>query len=457
MKKFTIVILILFSIHIEYTDIQAQVIKRKGWFGTIVTQMNDSIARALRLRNNTGVLVLSVMPKFTGDKLKLKENDVIVKINNQEIIKLDDFTRVIKELREGDEVTCQVERKSRDMLLKAITIAKAHEISENADIIYDEVKLNGGYLRTIINKPKNEGKYPAILFIPGYTCISLDNLDKNHPYTKVINGWSNNGYVVMRIEKPGLGDCLNTPNCESTDFNTEISVYEVAYKALKKYDFVDTSKIVIFGHSMGGSIATILAERYNPKGIIVFGTNYRTWYEYMIDVYRNQNILLGMDYAENDKEFRKLQPLLYQLFIEKIAPSELAKDKSNNELLQSNFEYNGKDLLWSRNYKFWQQIDQYSFINEWKNIHSNVLSVWGEYDIQAFSEIEHQTIAKIVNYYHPGKATYLKLKGMNHSFIRVPSYKEGDEIMEKQNKDYIWNNFNYEFVTETIKWMKKIL
>jgi hypothetical protein len=41
----------------------------------------------------------------------------------------------------------------------------------------------GGQLRVIINKPFKENKMPAMLFIPGYTCSSIDELTKRSTRT----------------------------------------------------------------------------------------------------------------------------------------------------------------------------------------------------------------------------------------------------------------------------------
>jgi len=108
-----------------------------------------------------------------------------------------------------------------------------------------------GYIRVIIDKPRTNKPLPAILFIQGYTCGSLDNVNSMHPYIQLIKGLAEKGYVVKRVEKPGEGDCFNLPACEDIDFHTEVNAFAAGLEKLKSYDFVDSDNIFIWEHSMG--------------------------------------------------------------------------------------------------------------------------------------------------------------------------------------------------------------
>lgn len=84
-------------------------------------------------------------------------------------------------------------------------VQRPFETDDNADVIYDEAPYRGGKLRVIINKPFQKQRMPAMLFIPGYTCNSIDELKEDHPYKRIINAYVDAGYVTLRIEKSGLG------------------------------------------------------------------------------------------------------------------------------------------------------------------------------------------------------------------------------------------------------------
>jgi uncharacterized protein len=127
--------------------------------------------------------------------------------------------------------------------------------------------FKGGQLRVIINKPFKENKMPAMLFIPGYTCSSIDELTNDHPYKRIVDAYVDAGYTTLRIEKSGLGDSKNTPPCESCDLLDEIENFEVGLKKLKSLTYVDTNQIIIVGHSMGGIIAPRLVLNIRLLGL----------------------------------------------------------------------------------------------------------------------------------------------------------------------------------------------
>ena len=431
-----------------------QSLKRIAFSGTRVIAVNDSIAKAHNLPETKGVLINEVIPNSTASALKLNEKDIVLEINDVAIIDRNSLRSLFNNIRENDLVTVNYFRNGKSKNGKGKAVAKPYEESEDYEIIYDEVKFREGLIRTIITKPKGIEKAPAILFIPGYMCYSLDNIGK-HPYAQLVDGLTKKGYVVIRAEKLGEGDCWNTPECKDTDLETEISGFEKGLHSLKKYDFVDTNNIFIWGHSLGGIEAPVLAERNKVKGIVISGTGLVSWYEYILAMFRFQNPLMGVDYIENEKQIADYKKLLYEYLVLKKSPLELSKHSGRyKEFLEDGMQFDGKDRIWDRNYKYWQQIDDLNQPELLKNSDAYVLSIWSSADFEAFSEQDHKTIIDIVNFYHPGKGTYLKLDNTTHAFAKVKSLKDG---LENRNYDYIINNFNHTIVDETHNWIQNIL
>ncbi|HAD34060.1 MAG TPA: hypothetical protein DCF44_06115, partial [Chitinophagaceae bacterium] len=205
----------------------------------------------------------------------------------------------------------------KKLTLKANVVARPYETDDNATVIYDEAIYKGGQLRVIINKPFKENKMPAMLFIPGYTCSSIDELTNDHPYKRIVDAYVDAGYVTLRIEKSGLGDSKNTPPCESCDLLDEIENFEVGLKKLKSLPYVDTNQIIIFGHSMGGIIAPALSAKQNVAGVVVYGTTAKSWFEYQLEMYRVQNALAGMNPIEVEQSVIEQYDLNYRYFVKK--------------------------------------------------------------------------------------------------------------------------------------------
>ena len=448
LRSFTL-LLLAFSL----TFCQAQNIKRKILFGTYTVDITDSIADVLKLDNNKGTLIQKVVPQTTADNLKLTQNDVILKINNIEIENSQGFVSLIKSYREGEKVVVDYVRNGEHKRAEGIALAKPKETSEDYEVIYDEAKFNDGYIRIIINKPHGIAKAPAIVFIPGYMCYSLDNIGK-HPYGQLIDGLTKKGYVLIRVEKLGEGDCLNTPNCIDVDFETELAGFEAGIRSLNKYDFIDQENIFIWGHSLGAIEATFLAERTEVKGIIVNGTTAYSWFEYLIAMSRFQEPLLGADYVEIDEEMQDYIKFQYEFLVLKKTPLELSKNEAYTKIMEEQ-QFDGKDKIFMRNYRYWQQLEDAEKAKALKNSNAYVLSIWNSFDLEAFSEQDHKAIIDMVNYYHPGKGTYIKLENTTHSFTKVESMQQGVE--NHSNYSFIYENFNPEITEITHKWIQSVL
>lgn len=449
MKKLSFLLILFLMLHLA----NAQGIKRKAFMGVKTTELSDSIIKTLNLKQANGVLVAEVKPKSTSEALQLQPNDIIMKVNSAITLNTKEFIAATKNFKENDTVVMLVTRKNKSILLQGKAVGLAYETSDKYDIVYDKVKFMNGWERVIISKPRTAGKHKAIMLIQGYTCYSLDNIGK-HPYGQLVDKLCDKGYVVMRAEKPGMGDDTNTPDCADIDFYTELNAFAAAYEKLKTYDYVDTANIFIFGHSLGGIEAPVLAQKYHPKGIIVCGTTAVSWFEYIIEMFRFQNIIEGSDYVENENMIKDVTPLLYDLLIEKQTPKALAKIPGFDTLLIKYMEFDGDDHIWSRNYAYWQQLQDQNMAEVWKNNSENVLVVRGEGDFEAFSTSQHQTIVDMVNTYHPGKATFQLVPNMDHAFAKsktpAESYKNG------LIKGYYYNNFNDAIIEVTDKWISAL-
>ena len=82
------------------------------------------------------------------------------------------------------------------------------------------------------------------------------------------------GFVTVRMDRPGIGDSEGM--CAETDFEIELRVYRAAFRSLSRYDFIDPSKIFIFGISNGGGFAPLVAEDAPVPSLGSGGL--RSWY-----------------------------------------------------------------------------------------------------------------------------------------------------------------------------------
>ncbi|MFA7361073.1 MAG: PDZ domain-containing protein, partial [Candidatus Kapaibacterium sp.] len=387
MKKLVFILLLAFV----SSSVFSQNITRKAFMGVRVSAINDSIKSSLNLSTKEGLLITTVTAGSTAENATVKVNDVLIKINGVNTNSVKAYRDAVKTFREKDEVTFAVIRGKESLVLNSLSIGLPYEKSDKYDVVYDEVKFKNGYLRIITTKPKSSGKFKTVLFIPGYMCYSLDNLGK-HPYGQFVDKLSEKGYAVARIEKSGMGDCVNTPDCFEIDYTTELEGFETGFQKIIEYDFVDKDNVFIFGHSLGGYQAPMIDKNKIAKGVIVCGTGLKTWYEYILEMFRFQNPIMGVDYVENEKVVTKMINILYDYLVMKKHPKDVAVNDEIKSMMKDYLEFDGGEMVWSRNYRFWQELQDLNMPQVWKDVKANVLVIRGEGDIEAFSNVDHQDI-----------------------------------------------------------------
>ena len=426
----------------------SQSLQRKVQFGARVEYVTEN--------GTSGCKVLQVA-RGTSVALKLQEKDLIVKIGNSTFASTDEFTQQFLTYSPNQEVQVTVLRGKKKLILKAKAVARPYETDDNATVIYDEVAYKGGQLRVIINKPFKENKMPAMLFIPGYTCSSIDDLPTYHPYKRIVDAYVDAGYVTLRVEKSGLGDSKNTPPCESCDLLDEIENFEVGLKKLKSLPYVDPNQIIIVGHSMGGIVAPAISAKNKVAGVVVYGTTAKSWFEYQIEMYRVQNALSGMNPIEVEQSVIAQYDLNYRYFVKKEKLEDIAKETKADSILRTSWEYDGKGKIYSRNAEYWRQIQDYPHLENWKNTTAKVLVQFGESDFQAFSKADHQQIVNTVNFFNPGNATLMTYPSTDHFYAKSGTMQEAYNKFSNGQIQQLFDEYNQEVGLSAVKWSNEVL
>lgn len=438
---------------------QAQHIQRRGQLGVQLQPLTDSLAQSLGIEaGRAGTLAQRVFPGATFANAGGKEQDVILSINGWPAGAGTGLQNALQSVREGQEASFQVWRQGREVQLRGAVSPFPLETSAVSEVLYGEWPYQGSWLRTIVNKPKGAGKHPAIFFIPGYTCSSVDNLPPIHPYRKLLDSLSGLGYAIFRVEKPGVGDNVQTGNCFELGFDNELEAYQEAYKALAQYEFIDQDNIFIWGHSMGGVYAPLVAAAQQPKGVIVYGTTHEAWVEYLLKMLRYQNPLLGHSFEETDEDVRTLYALLYEHYYLGKPSKELYQNPKYRKILSRDFTFDGENQILARHEDFWRELNGHNLSKAWAGIEGYVLSLFGEADMEAVNDESQKEIARLVNAQHPGHATFTAIPETDHSMIRVGSMAEGARLRSTpEYRQYMQQRFNYDIVTITAQWIRGII
>jgi pimeloyl-ACP methyl ester carboxylesterase len=433
----------------------AQNLQRRPFLGVQVSPVSDSLAKAGKLKSTDGALVQRVIPNSTAAALKVQPGDVIMRVNDTPVNNFMDVPAMAREFKTGQNLTLVLARDGKNKTVKGKIQPMPFETDAKADVLYGEVPLgNNRYARSIFKKPKGNGKYPTVFFIQGFGCSSLDNMPEQDTQKKLIDGLVEKGYAVFRMDKPGAGDSQGSKPCSEIGYKEEMAAFAAGLKQLKQHEAVDADNVFLFGHSLGGNTAPLIAAEEKVKGIIVYGIAGKPWFEYLLEVYREQRPMTGVDYVQVDEDMRTLIPMLYEFMILKKTPEELAQNAAYRPYLESALDYDGKGHMYGRHYTFLQELQDMPMSKAWKDANAHTLTIYGEADVAAIDPDGAQIVANLVNSYYPGKATYHFLPRTDHGFVEVGTMEEYLRMRENPQAGTAQPQFNQKLVELVDTWIK---
>lgn len=373
--------------------------------------------------DSEGVTLAHVAPNSTASLLGLKVSDVITEVNG---VKTNDFQMLlsaVRPLKSGDNIRISFLRDKKSLTASNKMQPRPYEISEYAHVEYNAVSYEGNTLRSIVHVPKQlkpSQKAPAIFFIQGYTCDSIDyGMLPNITTRQMIDQYTQAGYVVYRIEKPGMGDSVSEKPCRDIDFTTESKAFLQGLNALKTHTQVDPDNVFLFGHSLGVLHAPVIAKQSPVKGIIGYGGVLKGWYDYMVDIYLKQSVKHFNLSEQRARENTELVTPFLNLWLNTDTPwQRIVNDERVKKATAANLlEING-ELSVNRHYSFFRDLNRYDFSKLWQELDTPVLMMHGSLDIQAIEPSWAFDIAKLTG---KEQSKGLLIDKAEHAFMRFDS------------------------------------
>ncbi len=394
---------------------------------------------------NPGIETRSVTEGKAAAKAGLLAGDKILKINGQSIPDPVTYSKIRRSLKAGQPAKLLVQR-GNDILEKTISLDPyPRENTLGLDTRYGSFLTgHGDRVRAITTKPEGAtGKLPAVLFIQWLSCGPPEQ------HWRFRDGWaamaqeiSKAGYLFLRVTKPGVGDSEG-PDCADYGFDYELETYRSALRHLRTLPNVDTSRIFLFGGSMGGSMAPIVAQHENLTGIIVSGCYVKTWYEHILEIERRISTLSGDSPTETNDKMKKWSAFYSMYLNEKKAPAEIFKTHPEYRKIWNE----PPTHQYGRPVHFYMEANDHNIASYWEKLNLPVLVIYGEYD-WIMSREDHVMIADIMNKKKNGWGTFLEIPGMDHQFTIYSSLQEAfDGFSDK---------FDQSVADKTVEWLDKI-
>ncbi|MGB3464697.1 MAG: alpha/beta hydrolase, partial [Cyclobacteriaceae bacterium] len=322
------------------------------------------------------------------------------------------------------------------------------EKHENIDTFYETVTSDYGIKqRAIITKPKGKKKLPAIILIQGLSCSTVEEYSgRSNNWVKLIKDLAEKSNMVfMRIEKPGVGD--SEGDCGKTDFLTELNGYESAVEVLKSKPYVDASKIIVYGNSMGSALAPYLANKFNLAGVISDGTFYKSWYEHMLEIERR---ILQIE-EKNEEEIYDLMnevyiPLYYEMLIKKRSFENILEDNPTCK----KYHRQGLNHMYGRPMEYYHQVQDFNFAKNWEEVKVPVRVRWGTND-WIMTENDNDMIMEVLDESGHKDHKLYKYEKLDHWSTIHPDYSSSFNFKPGKWEDKISQqiiNWAWEIVKE---------
>lgn len=327
---------------------------------------------------------------------------------------------LLRRLDGGTPATLTVERDGTTTEVTFTPAARPLEELEGLDSLYGVVETpDGARLRTIVTRPTGtEGPLPAVFFAQWVSCDSVE-LDLPGAWRDVMRGVAQrSGGAFVRVERTAGGDSEG-PGCHELDMETEIAHYRHAFAELMKSEHVDPERVVVWGNSLGGFVAPLVAKELDVAGVIVGGAGALTYFERMVDFDRIAFENGDLDPRELHESMLRHIRFHHEYLLEGKDPDEIVAEHPELDGVWGEMRGTGDGVHYGRPYAYHQQAAKIDVLEAWIDAEAPVLVLYNEYD-QVESARGHRLIADTLNHLDPGSARWVMLPQMGHSYHVYP-------------------------------------
>jgi esterase/lipase len=147
------------------------------------------------------------------------------------------------------------------------------------------IQTDSMHLPAVLTMPAKTGKWPVLIFIGGSGPNDKDEtLGAEKPFRDLAMGLGVNGIASLRFDKRSLAYPGNFKSKNYTLTDEYLEDIKNAITDISHIDGIDTNRIYLLGHSMGGMIAPlILKENKIFKGAVMLEANARPLQELVLE------------------------------------------------------------------------------------------------------------------------------------------------------------------------------
>ena len=278
-----------------------------------------------------------------------------------------------------------------------------------------------------LSLPAKEGVFPAVILITGSGAQNRDEELLGHkPFLVIADYLTKNGIAVLRFDDRGIAMSKGEFTLATTlDFATDV---EAALQYLQKRKEIDQKKIGLIGHSEGGIIAPMVANKSKNISFIILlaGTGIPG-----DELLLLQQELIGRASGISEDDLKKSKITNTEVF-------EIVKNATNSDQMKKDItNYITKSIKSDPESKIPDGISESEFINmqvsqitnPWmqffikynpalalEKVNCPVLALNGDKDLQVPSKVNLEAINKTLIKGGNKKVTIKELPNLNHLF-----------------------------------------
>lgn len=327
--------------------------------------------------DGSGALVHGVLHAGPADLARVRAGDRVTGVGAVVVTHPSDVAAAARELDDGASVRVALVRDDARLAVDVTVRARPIESVDGGSVVLGHALAGSTRLRTILTVPDGRGPWPCVLYLQGIDVSSCETPDETAPLRRLVSDWTSAGFATMRVERSGVGDSEGPPPTE-TDLDVELAGAAAALEALARTDGVDRARVFLFGHSIGGMIAPVLASQADVRGVVALGTSSMRWRACAVGTTERQLALKGFEGAALAARLAAWAEMHAAVCRDGLTPAEAMARRPHLSVLAS--RQCGGDALFGHHASFFRQLDALSLGAAWGSVRAPVLVLRGEYD-----------------------------------------------------------------------------
>jgi pimeloyl-ACP methyl ester carboxylesterase len=354
-----------------------------------------------------GAVIRVVRPGSPALEAGVLAGDRLTHVDGSPVESADQARRALGGSGSGARRTLTMLREGSLLSLTLVAQPLPLEGFSGARVQLEHVSAAGHRLRAIAVIPDGTGPHPVVYYLPGAHWSSEEHpFDPDHPVTALVGALAAAGFASLRVERSGVGDSEGPP-CADVDFETELEGYRAGLGLLDEVSWAAPAQRFLFGHSLGGIVAPLLASSRPVSGVAVFGTTFGRFSDSLIGAARRRSELVRASGDDLRAHLEALPEIIRAVVGDGLSPDELYARRP--ELASVGQRWYAGTRAFGRTVRFYQQIERLDLAQRWRDVRAPVLAVHGTDDWVASSEDARQIADRVGS-----GARHVELAGVDH-------------------------------------------